>query len=339
MHRSMNVNNTNHITNENFSDRRFTVAPMMEWSDRHCRYLWRLLSKHAFMYTEMVTTGALIHGKHHERFLDFNTEEHPIALQLGGCNPADLATCSKMAAKWGYDEVNINVGCPSDRVQSGMIGAILMNHKEIVADSVKAMQDACDLDITVKHRIGVDNNDSWEYLHDFVDHVAQAGCKTFVVHARKAILKGLSPKENREIPPLNYDRVYKLKQTFPDLEFVINGGLKTIEQCQTQLEQLDGVMIGREAYQNPYFLAQVDEQLFNDKWDVPSPHELVEQYMQYIVKMEKEGVAMKHMAKHLMGIFQGVPGARLFRRHLSENMHQQGAGVDVVKQALSLVSI
>ena len=320
-----------------FSERRFTLAPMMDWSDRHCRTMWRMLSKNAFMYSEMVTTGAIIHGDKH-RFLNFNAVEHPIALQLGGSNPAELAICAQTAEQWGYDEVNLNVGCPSDRVQNGMIGAILMAHKELVADGVKAMQDASSLPITVKHRIGIDDQDDWQFLYDFVDHVANAGCKTFIVHARKAVLQGLSPKENREVPPLMYDRVYRLKQTFPDLEIIINGGVKTIDDCQSHLQQLDGVMIGREAYQNPYMLAQVDGGLFDNHWQVPTAHQLVEQYIGYMdQQMAENGIGLRYMAKHLLGLFQGVTGARLFRRYLSENMHHKNATTDVVKQALALV--
>ena len=227
-------------------DRTFSTAPMMDWSDKHCRFFWRLLSKNAFLYTEMVTTGAVIHGNT-DRFLQYNDEEHPVALQLGGSNPAELAQCAKLAEQYGYDEVNLNVGCPSDRVQNNMIGACLMAEPQLVADCIKAMQDACNIDVTVKHRIGIDDIDSYEHMANFVQTVADTGCHTFIVHARKAILQGLSPKENRDIPPLRYEFVHQLKQEFSDLEIIINGGIKTHEECAEHLKHVDGVMIGREA--------------------------------------------------------------------------------------------
>jgi len=238
--------------------RRFSVAPMMDWTDRHCRFFLRLLSKHALLYTEMVTTGAILHGDH-DRFLRHNETEHPLALQLGGSVPADLAACARMAEAAGYDEVNLNVGCPSDRVQNNMIGAILMAHPALVADCVKAMRDAVSISVTVKHRIGINGRDSYAELCDFVGTVKDAGCTSFTVHARIAILEGLSPKENRDIPPLRYDVAAQLKQDFPELEINLNGGIKTLEQCQEHLQTFDGVMLGREAYHNPYLLAEVDQ--------------------------------------------------------------------------------
>jgi len=241
--------------------RRFSVAPMMDWTDRHCRYFLRILSKNALLYTEMVTTGALLNGDH-ERFLRHNEAEHPLALQLGGSVPLDLAACARMAQEHGYDEVNLNVGCPSDRVQNNMIGACLMGHPQLVADCVKAMRDAVSIPVTVKHRIGINGRDSYEELCDFVGTVRDAGCTSFTVHARIAILEGLSPKENRDIPPLRYDVAARLKADFPELEFILNGGIKTMEACHEHLQTFDGVMLGREAYHNPYLLAEVDQQLF-----------------------------------------------------------------------------
>ncbi|MBU3070850.1 tRNA dihydrouridine(20/20a) synthase DusA [Aestuariicella sp. G3-2] len=318
-------------------NRRFTVAPMMEWSDRHCRYLWRLISRHAVLYTEMVTTGALLHADP-ERFLRYNPSEHPLALQLGGSNPADLATCSKMAEDWGYDEVNLNCGCPSDRVQNGMIGAILMAHPEKVADCIKAMQDAVSIDVTVKHRIGIDDMEDYPGMAHFVETIAKTGCKTFIVHARKAWLQGLSPKENREVPPLRYDMVHQLKREFPELEIVINGGLHTLEQCEEQVTGLDGVMVGREAYSNPYLLAEVDKRFYHDEHPIPSRQEIASQFVAYCQEQMNEGQLLKYMTRHVLGLFQGLPGARRFRRHISENAHKQDASIAVLEDAISLVN-
>ena len=242
-------------------NRLLSIAPMMDWSDHHCRYFWRLLTRQALLYTEMVTTGALIHGDR-ERFLHFNAEEHPVALQLGGSNPADLARCAKWAMEWGYDEVNLNCGCPSDRVQSGMFGACLMADPDVVAECVVKMKAACSIPVTVKHRIGIDDMESYESMLGFIDPIAQAGCETFIIHARKAWLQGLSPKENRDIPPLNYDWVYRAKRDRPNLEIIINGGISSLSDAGDHLEQVDGVMLGREAYQNPYILAEVDTKFF-----------------------------------------------------------------------------
>lgn len=317
-------------------DRRFTVAPMMEWSDSHCRYLWRLISKHAVLYTEMVTTGALIHGDQ-ERFLNYHEAEHPIALQLGGSDPVDLARCSQLAQQWGYDEVNLNCGCPSDRVQNGMIGAILMTEPQRVADCIKAMQDAVDIEVTVKHRIGVDDMEDYSGMANFVETIANTGCKTFVVHARKAWLKGLSPKENREVPPLKYDMVHQLKREFPELNIVLNGGLKTLDQCLEHLPALDGVMVGREAYSNPYLLAEVDGHFYNDEHPIASREDIAAQYIQYCDEQIQQGQLLKYMSKHILGLFQGLPGARRFRRHISENAHKAGAGISVLEDAVALV--
>ncbi|MCX2982072.1 tRNA dihydrouridine(20/20a) synthase DusA [Halieaceae bacterium IMCC14734] len=317
-------------------NRRFSVAPMMDWSDRHCRYFWRLLSKQALLYTEMVTTGALIHGDR-ERFLRYNPEEHPLALQLGGSNTADLAQCAVWAEEWGYDEVNLNCGCPSDRVQSGMFGACLMAQPQLVADCVKAMQDACSIPVTVKHRIGIDDMESWQEMADFVDTIATTGCNTFIVHARKAWLQGLSPKQNREVPPLEYEWVYRLKRERPDLEIIINGGINSLAAAQQHLEQVDGVMLGREAYQNPYLLAEVDQQLLGHTSAVASREQILLQLMPYVAQQLAQGTALNHISRHLLGLFQGVPGARKFRRHISENAWREGAGIEVLETALGLV--
>ncbi|MEP6390568.1 MAG: tRNA dihydrouridine(20/20a) synthase DusA [Halioglobus sp.] len=317
-------------------DRRFTIAPMMDWSDRHCRYFWRLLTGKALLYTEMVTTGALIHGDR-ERFLEFNAEEHPVALQLGGSDANELAQCARWAQEWGYDEVNLNCGCPSDRVQSGMFGACLMAQPELVAEGINAMRNACGIPVTVKHRIGIDDMESYSELVDFINPIAQAGCSVFIVHARKAWLKGLSPKENREVPPLNYDWVYQLKRDHPDLEIIINGGIQSLEECKAHLTQVDGVMLGREAYQNPWLLAEVDRQIFDIDDTGFSRDDIITALLPYVEQQLSCGVHLNHITRHILGLYQGVPGARKFRRHISENAHKAGAGVDVLIDARELV--
>jgi tRNA-dihydrouridine synthase A len=313
-------------------NRLFSIAPMMDWSDHHCRYFWRLLTKQALLYTEMVTTGALIHGDR-ERFLHFNPEEHPVALQLGGSDPAELARCARWAEEWGYDEVNLNCGCPSDRVQSGMFGACLMAQPELVADCVKAMVDACNIPVTVKHRIGIDEMESYGELTGFIEPIAAAGCSVFIVHARKAWLQGLSPKQNREIPPLNYPWVYRLKQDFPQLTIVINGGIHGIEECRGHLQYVDGVMIGREAYQNPWMLAEVDSGLFGMDKTVVSRDDVIARLIPYVEGQLDRGVHLNHITRHILGLYQGVPGARKFRRHLSENAYKKEAGIEVLISA------
>ena len=317
--------------------RTFAIAPMMDWSDHHCRFFWRQLTREALLYTGMVTTGALIHGDR-ERFLHFNPEEHPVALQLGGSDPADLARCARWAREWGYDEVNLNCGCPSDRVQSGMFGACLMAHPQLVADCVKAMTDACGLPVTVKHRIGIDDMESFDELAGFVDTVAQGGCSVFIVHARKAWLQGLSPKENREIPPLNYPWVYRLKREFPHLTVVINGGIQTLEECSQHLAQVDGVMVGREAYQNPWMLAQVDSVLYGMDNPALSRDDVIRALLPYVERQLARGVRLNHITRHILGLYQGVPGARKFRRHLSENAYRKEAGIEVLNEAFARVS-
>jgi tRNA-dihydrouridine synthase A len=315
----------------------FSIAPMMDSSDHNCRFFWRLLTRQALLYTEMVTTGALIHGDR-ARFLHFNSEEHPVALQLGGSDPTDLARCARWAQEWGYDEVNLNCGCPSDRVQSGMFGACLMARPELVADCVKAMVDSCDIPVTVKHRIGIDHMQSYDELLGFIEPVAAAGCSIFIVHARKAWLQGLSPKENREIPPLNYPWVYQLKKDFPQLTIVLNGGIKTLQECQSHLQHVDGVMLGREAYQNPWMLARVDELLFGMDKTAESRDDVIAALLPYTERQLAGGAQLNHITRHILGLYQGVPGARKFRRHLSENAYRKAAGIEVLTEAHALVS-
>ena len=317
-------------------DRRFSIAPMMDHTTRDYRYFARGLSRYALLYTEMVTTGALIHGDA-ERFLAYSEAEHPVALQLGGSDPEALARCAAMAQSWGYDEVNLNVGCPSDRVQNNQIGACLMADPDLVAAGVDAMRRSCGIPVTVKHRIGINGHDSWEGLVRFVSRVAEAGCRTFIVHARIAILEGLSPKENREVPPLRYEWVYALKQQFPELEIIINGGFDTIEACQQQLAHVDGVMVGRAAYHNPWFLADVDPMIFDTPAPVQSRQAALDAFLPYVQQRLEQGVPLKAMTRHIMNVFHGCHGGRRFRRYLSENAHKPGAGIDVLRTAVEQV--
>lgn len=306
---------------------------MLDWTDRHCRYFHRLLTQYSLVYTEMITTGAILHG-HSDNLLAYSAVEHPIAIQLGGSDPLDLAACAKIAEDYGYDEVNLNVGCPSDRVQSGKFGACLMAEPELVAECITAMQANVKIPVTVKTRIGIDNNDSYEALTNFIAKVAAAGCKKFIIHARKAWLKGLSPKENREIPPLRYDVAAQLKSDFASLHFVLNGGIKTLSEISLHLKNFDGVMLGREAYQNPYILAFVDQNYYDNASLIKSREEVVEQLLPYIENQLSKGQTLTHITRHILGLFQGQPGARHWRRYLSENAHKSGAGVEVVKNAL-----
>ncbi|MDY0207561.1 MAG: tRNA dihydrouridine(20/20a) synthase DusA [Pseudomonas sp.] len=317
----------------NTVNRRFSVAPMMDWTDHHCRYFLRLISKRTLLYSEMVTTGALIYGDS-ARFLRYDASEHPIALQLGGSNPADLATCTKMAETAGFDEVNLNVGCPSDRVQNNMIGACLMGHPQLVADCVKQMQDAVQIPVTVKHRIGINGRDSYEELCEFIGTVSDAGCQSFTVHARIAILEGLSPKENRDVPPLRYDLAAQLKTDFPELEFVLNGGIKTLAECSEHLQTFDGVMIGREAYHNPWLLSEVDHQLFGDEQREITRTEILEQLRPYIVAHIAQGGKATHVTRHILGIAQGFQGARRFRQLLSADIHTTDEPMSIYDQAV-----
>lgn len=323
-------------TNSNPLNRRFSVAPMMDWTTPAYRYFARLISQRALLYTEMVTTGALIHGET-PRFLRHHEAEYPLALQLGGSNTAELATCARLAEDYGFDEVNLNVGCPSDRVQNNMIGACLMGHPQTVAEGVAAMRAATRLPVTVKHRIGINGRESFDQLCEFIETVAEAGCSTFIVHARIAVLEGLSPKENRDIPPLKYDWVYALKQRYPHLEIIINGGIKTLDECRDHLEHVDGVMIGREAYQNPWMLAQVDADLYGETPILQSRHDVLRAMLPYIQSELDHGVYLSHISRHVMGLFHGCKGGRQFRRHISENAHRPGSGVEVLEQAMAKV--
>jgi tRNA-dihydrouridine synthase A len=322
--------------------KKLSVAPMMDWTDRHYRYFIRLISKCALLYTEMVTSGAVIHGDR-EKLLGYSSEEHPIALQLGGSDPKALAECAKIAEDYGYDEININVGCPSDRVQSGKIGACLMAEPELVAECVAAMKNASKLPITVKHRIGIEGGglptiDSYESLAAFVGTVATAGCSSFTVHARIAVLTGLSPKQNREVPPLKYDFVYQLKQDFPELEIALNGGIKSLSETQEHLEHLDGVMIGREAYQNPYCLAGADQSIFAKSFNQATRIEVAEQMIEYVERHIASGGKLQHISRHMLGLFHAQPNGKQWRRYLSEMATKPDANAQVLIEAINIVS-
>jgi tRNA-dihydrouridine synthase A len=301
--------------------RTLSVAPMMDWTDRHCRVFHRQITRHTWLYTEMVTTGALVYGDV-ARHLDYDEVEHPVALQLGGSDPGDLATAARLGEKWGYDEINLNCGCPSERVQKGAFGACLMAEPQLVADCVKAMRDAVSIDVTVKHRIGIDKNESYDFVRDFVGTIAEAGCKTFIVHARNAILKGLSPKENREIPPLRYEVAYQLKRDFPQLEVIINGGIKTDDEIATHLQHIDGVMMGREAYHNPYAMATYDARFYGDHTAVKTRDEVLASMVPYIAAQlaahGARGLKLNSVTRHMLGLMAGLPGARGFRQMLSD---------------------
>jgi tRNA-dihydrouridine synthase A len=318
-------------------DRLISVAPMLDWTDRHYRFFLRLLTRHTLLYTEMVTTGAVLRGDR-ARLLGYDPAEHPLALQLGGSEPGELARCAGIAAEFGYDEVNLNVGCPSDRVQSGRFGACLMAEPDLVAECVAAMRAAVNLPVTVKTRIGIDGRDSYEELVDFVARVAMGGCEVFVIHARKAWLNGLSPKENRQIPPLRYEIVHRIKRDFPGLTVVLNGGLTDLDQVAEQLRQVDGVMIGRAAYENPYLLAGVDRRFFGSSAPPSRRHQAIRAFLPYVEAQLRQGTPLHCMTRHILGLFQGVPGARAWRRHLSERACRHGAGVEVLEAALREVA-
>ena len=320
------------------SDWRLSVAPMMDWTDRHERFFLRLISKRVRLYTEMITTGAILRGDR-AYLLDYHPAEHPVALQLGGSDPAALAECAKIGAELGYDEINLNVGCPSDRVQTGRFGACLMLEPELVRDGVAAMIAAVSIPVTVKHRIGVDAQDSYDELCRFVSTVAESGCKVFAVHARKAWLSGLSPKQNREIPPLSYETVYRLKNDFPHLTIVLNGGIRSLAEVETQLHQVDGVMIGRAAYETPYMLAEVDRKIFGDDMaPILTRREIVTAFLPYVQAELTAGTHLRHMTRHILGLFQGLPGARAWRRTLTVGAVKDGAGLEVIEAALGCLS-
>ena len=317
-------------------DLRVSVAPMMDWTDRHCRFFHRLMSRRARLYTEMVTTGAVIHGER-ERLLGFSPEEHPVAVQLGGSDPRHLARAARICAAFGYDEINLNVGCPSDRVQDGRFGACLMREPDLVGEGVAAMKAAVSIPVTVKCRLGVDDQDTEEALNRLTGSVVAAGADALVVHARKAWLQGLSPKENRDVPPLDYPRVHRLKQAYPGLPIVINGGLRTIEEAKRHLAHVDGVMFGRAAYQEPELLLAVDPAFFADEPPVPDAFAALEAFEPYLAARLAQGVRLHVMVRHLLGLFAGRPGARAFRRHLATGAVAPGAGLDVVRTAVAHV--
>jgi tRNA-dihydrouridine synthase A len=319
-------------------DKIFAVAPMMDWTDRHCRYFHRLLSPHALLYTEMVTAAAVLHGDR-ARLVGFDSVEHPVALQLGGAEPRELAAAARIGADLGYDEINLNVGCPSDRVQSGRFGACLMREPALVADCVASMRAAVAgsdryVPVTVKCRLGVDEQDEYADLARFVETVRTSGSTVFIVHARKAWLEGLSPKENREIPPLNYERVYELKRAFPELTIVVNGGVASVEEVRAHLCHVDGVMLGRTAYHEPYRLAEIAHALRGTP--LPDRDDVLARFRPYIEAHLARGDRLQHISRHLLGLYQGLPGARAYRRHLSERAHRTDAGYEIVEQAIAL---
>jgi len=322
------------------SKRTISIAPMMDWTDRHCRHFHRQLTKYTWLYTEMVTTGAMLHGDL-QRHLDFDPIEHPVALQLGGSEPEDLAKCAKLGEQWGYDEINLNCGCPSERVQRGAFGACLMAEPKLVADCVKAMRDAVSIDVTVKHRIGINESGSYEFMRDFVGEIADAGCSTFIVHARNAILKGLSPKENREIPPLNYEYAYQLKREFPALEIIVNGGVKSYAGIDLHLQHVDGVMLGREAYHNPYLMAEFDARYYQDLNPVLSRHAVLQAMIPYVKAQldlhAQHGLKLNSITRHMLGLMSGLTGARAFRQTLSDSKKLATGRAELLLDAAALV--
>lgn len=306
---------------------------MMDWTDRHCRMFHRQITRHTWLYTEMVTTGAIIHGDK-ARQLDFSDEEHPVALQLGGSEPEDLAKSAKFGEQWGYDEINLNCGCPSERVQRGAFGACLMAEPQLVADCVKSMRDAVSIDVTVKHRIGINDVDSYAFVRDFVGTVADAGCKTFIVHARNAILTGLSPKENREIPPLRYEYAYQLKKDFPQMEIIINGGIRTLAEIDIHLSKVDGVMLGREAYHNPYLMASFDTRYYGDTEPVRSRMQVIDAMLPYMQQqLATGGPRLNSITRHMLGLMAGLPGARGYRQKLSDARQLASGDTDLLRRA------
>ena len=316
-------------------DRRFSVAPMMEWTDRHCRYFMRLISSRALLYTEMVTAAAVVYGDR-TRLLGFDPAEQPVALQLGGSGPAQLAEAARIGEAFGYREINLNIGCPSDRVQSGRFGACLMAEPDLVARCIEAMQKAVGVPVTVKCRIGIDDQDAERDLDRFVSTVADAGCRTFIVHARKAWLQGLSPKQNRDVPPLDYGRVHRLKQKFSELEICINGGIETLDEAEHHLGRVDGVMMGRAAYHNPFLLAAVDARIFgDDAGPARARDDVLERYISYAARELAGGTRLHHLTRHVLGLYHGQPGARAFRRHLTEQGARADAGIEVLNECLA----
>ncbi len=324
-------------TSKTFSTHRFCIAPMLDWTDRHARFFLRTLSKHTLLYTEMVTASAILHGDRN-RLLNYNDEEHPIALQLGGSNPEELASACIIANNYQYDEINLNIGCPSDRVQSGRFGACLMLDAKRVADCFTAMQAQSNVPVTIKCRTGVDEHEGFSFLQTFIDTLYQAGCRTFIIHARKAWLNGLSPKQNREIPPLEYDKVYAIKQAYPDANIIINGGIKTLASTEEHLKYCDGVMMGREAYHNPFILSDIDARLFEGNQPAVTRAEVMEKMLVYIEQQLTRGVKLNHITRHVLGLYHGQPKARRFRRYLSEHAHGDKADANTLLHALQIFS-
>ncbi len=313
---------------------------MLDWTDRHFRYLCRLISKETLLYTEMVVCKSLIFNKDTQRFLGFDEMEHPIALQLGGSDVKEYIECAKMAEQWGYDEININVGCPSDRVQSGFFGACLMANPNLIAECVTAMSDVVDIPISVKCRTGIDEQDSYAFLTDFIKPISQAGCSKFIIHARKAWLSGLSPKQNRDVPPLDYEKAYQIKRDFPHLNIHINGGIKTLKDSLSKLQYVDGVMMGRSVYQDPWVLHGVDSQIYKKPEQLDNPLQVVENYLPYLETQLKSGVKLHAMTMHMLGLFHGLSGAKKWRRSLSENANKvttEKEAIELVKSSLALV--
>jgi len=317
-------------------DHRLCIAPMMDHTDRHFRYFLRLISRHVMLYTEMITTGAIVYGKQYHR-LEFSEQEHPLGLQLGGNDPEQLSRCAKLAEDMGYDEINLNIGCPSSRVKTGQFGACLMAVPELVADCVAAISTRINIPVSVKTRTGIDDHDSYEHLHDFIKTVSAGGCRTFILHARKAWLEGLSPKQNRDIPPLDYNRVYRLKADFPGLGIIINGGINSLGQSQQLLKHVDGVMIGRAACKDPYMLAGADRLIFGSLLPAPTRTQILEGFIDYTTQQLRLGASLHQMTRHILGLFQGQPGARTWRRYLSENIFNKDSGIEVIADALDMI--
>ena len=313
-----------------------SIAPMMDWTDSHCRYFMRLLNPDILLYSEMITAEALLHGSA-KKYLHFNNKEHPVALQLGGSNPYKLKQSAILAEQEGYDEINLNIGCPSERVQKGSFGACLMEDPNLVADCVDAMINAVDIPISVKTRIGIDDYDSYEFLYNFIKIVSETGCSKFIIHARKAILSGLSPKENRSIPPLNYDRVYRIKSDFKHLHITLNGGIKNLDDCKKNLNILDGVMIGRHAYHQPWFLHELKLLDESAKYDQLKREDVIELMYPYIQDQLNQGNHLKHITRHMLGLYKNQPGARSWRRYLSTHAHNSDAGIEVLQNALKIL--
>lgn len=325
------------------SANQFSVAPMLDWTNRHCRYFHRQLTHSAWLYSEMVTTGAIIYGNNLPRFLGFDSAESPVVLQLGGSQPDEMAQCAKLGQEWGYSEINLNVGCPSDRVQNNMIGACLMGHPQLVADNVAAMKQVVDIPVTVKSRIGIDEQEDFETLHRFIEGLVQAGVDGVIIHARKAWLQGVSPKENREIPPLKYEWVHKIKALYPALPISINGGIMDFEQAQVHLNPfegmpaVDGVMMGRAVYEKPYMLSEVDQSFYGSKHAVITREAVLHRMYPYIETHLQQGGKLNQVTRHMLGLFAGLPGARMWRRYLSENAFKPDAGLEVLEHAYSMV--